>query len=61
MGKQYSHLSCEERVLIQLSLERACSMSEIARSLDRPTSTIIRELNRNGWKRRGLGKEVDLQ
>lgn len=52
MGKQYSHLSCEERTLIQLSLERECSMSDIARSLARPTSTIIRELKRNGWRRK---------
>ena len=52
MGKNYSHLNCEERTLIQLSLERNCSISEIARSLDRPTSTIIRELKRNGWKKK---------
>jgi len=56
MGKKYSHLSCEERTLIQLSLERNCTMSEIARSLDRPTSTIIRELNRNGWKKKAFGQ-----
>ncbi len=49
MGKQYSHLSCEERTLIQLSLERECSLSDIGSNLDRPTSTIIRELKRNGW------------
>ncbi len=52
MGKRYSHLSCEDRTLIQLSLERKCSMSEIGRSLERPTSTIIRELKRNGWKKK---------
>jgi len=52
MGKKYSHLSCEERTMIQLSLERNRSMNEIARSLDRPTSTIIRELKRNGWKKK---------
>lgn len=49
MGKHYSHLSCEERTLIQLSLERQCSLGDIARSLGRPTSTISRELARNGW------------
>jgi len=52
MGKHYSHLSCEERTLIQMSLERNCSMGEIARSLERPISTIIRELQRNGWSRK---------
>jgi IS30 family transposase len=56
MGKSYSHLNCEERTLIQLSLERNCSISEIARSLDRPTSTIIRELKRNGWKKKQAGQ-----
>jgi len=49
MGKRYKHLSCEERTLIQLSLERQCSPSDIAKSLGRPTSTISRELGRNGW------------
>jgi len=49
MGKNYSHLSCEERTLIQLGLERKCSLSRIAKSLDRSRSTIIRELKRNGW------------
>jgi IS30 family transposase len=49
MGKQYSHLSCEERTFLQLALEQGASMGSIARSLDRPVCTISRELNRNGW------------
>lgn len=55
MGKEYNHLSCEERTLIQLSLERGCSLNDIARSLDRPASTISRELKRNGWSARIKG------
>jgi len=49
MGKHYNHLSYEERSLIQLSLERDCSLGDIAKSLGRSRSTISRELARNGW------------
>jgi len=49
MGKRYRHLSCEERTLVQLSLERGCSLNSIGKSLDRSTSTISRELGHNGW------------
>ncbi len=49
MNTKYKHLSCEERTLIQLSLERGCSIRAIARSLDRSASSISRELGRNQW------------
>ena len=49
MGTNYKHLSCEERTLIQLSLEQGCTLRVIARSLQRAPSSISRELKRNGW------------
>ena len=49
MGTNYEHLSCEERTLIQLSLEQGCSLRVIARSLQRAPSSISHELKRNGW------------
>jgi len=45
----YKHLSCEERTMIQLSLEQGCRLRAIARSLHRAPSSISRELKRNGW------------
>jgi len=33
MNTKYKHLNCEERTLIQLSLERGCTIRAIARSL----------------------------
>jgi IS30 family transposase len=50
MGTNYKHLSCEERTLIQLSLEQGCTLRAIARSVQRAPSSISRELNRNGWQ-----------
>ena len=50
MGTNYEHLSCEERTMIQLSLEQRCKLRAIARSLQRATSSISRELRRNGWR-----------
>ena len=55
MEKPYRHLSVEERSLIQLSLEAGKSLAAIARSLDRATSTISRELARNGWRHPSRG------
>jgi len=49
MGKHYSHLTCEERSLIQVSLELGQSQADIARNLGRPRSCINRELKRNNW------------
>jgi len=49
MGTTYEHLSCEERTMIQLSLERGSTLRAIARSVLRAPSSISRELKRNGW------------
>jgi len=49
MGTSYNHLSCEERTMIQLSLEQGCTLRAIARSVQRAPSSISRELKRNGW------------
>ena len=58
MGKNYQHLSVEERALIQCKLEQGCKLRAIARSLQRAPSTISRELKRCGW--RGASREVPL-
>ena len=44
MGTNYKHLSCEERTMIQLSLEQRCTLRAIARSVQRAPSSISREL-----------------
>jgi IS30 family transposase len=49
MKTKYKHLNCEERTLIQLSLERGCTIRAIARSLDRSPSSVSLELSRNEW------------
>jgi transposase, IS30 family len=49
MGTNYKHLSCEERAMIQLSLEQGHTIRAIARSVQRSPSSISREVNRNGW------------
>ena len=49
MKTKYKHLNCEERTLIQLSLERGCTTNAIVLSLDRSVSYISCELARNGW------------
>ena len=48
MGTNYKHLSCEERTLIQLSLEQGCTLRVIARGPQRAPSWISRELKCNG-------------
>ena len=58
MGKNYQHLSVEERALIQCKLEQGCKLRALARSLQRAPSTISRELKRCGW--RGASREVPL-
>ena len=58
MGKNYQHLSVEERALIQCKLEQGCKLRAIARSVQRAPSTISRELKRCGW--RGASREVPL-
>ena len=47
MGKEYKQLGVDERIIIAIGLERGSSRRAIARLLDRPHSTILRELNRN--------------
>jgi len=49
MNTKSKHLNCEERTLIQLSLDRGCTIRAIARSLDRSPSSVIRELSRKEW------------
>ena len=53
MGKQYQHLSLEERCRIARLHEDGQSLRQIAAALDRPPSTISRELKRNGGRRVG--------
>ena len=50
MEKRYTHLSCEERAMIQAKLELGVKPRAIARGLNRAASTIKRELDRNGWQ-----------
>ena len=49
MKTKYKHLNFEERVLIQMSLEKGCTIRAIALSLDRSASSVSRELARNYW------------
>ena len=59
MTKIYKKLTKDERTFIQLELMIALKPTQIALELSRSTSTITRELNRNGWirpvKLRGRG------
>lgn len=60
MGKNYDQLSIEERTMIQTQLAMGIKPSAIAKSINRPASTLSRELRRNGWSRpktpRGPGR-----
>ena len=47
MGRQYQHLSAEERAVIQVERRNGSSSRRIARALDRSVSTISREIARN--------------
>ena len=47
MGKQYSHLSVEERAVIMIESQRGASVRSIARTLGRSASSISRELRRS--------------
>src|SRR3989338_22985 len=49
MGKIYKQLSIEERTMIQTQLELGIKPAAIAVGLNRPASTLSRELRRNGW------------
>jgi IS30 family transposase len=50
MKTTYTHLSCEERTLIQLGLEQGQTLRALAERLGRAPSTLSRELARNGWR-----------
>jgi IS30 family transposase len=50
MGKAYSHLDLEERCKIAQLRQVGASIQRIATALDRPSSTVSRELKRNGAK-----------
>src|SRR5579863_1968930 len=52
MGKTYRQLSLEERCSIARLHEDGRSIREIAAALDRPASTVSRELKRNGGTRK---------
>lgn len=50
MGQQYSHLSSEERILIEkLHCEQHLSIRKIAEEIGRDKSTVSRELRRGLW------------
>src|SRR6478736_5073643 len=53
MGKQYDHLSLDERCRIARLHEDGQSIRQIAAALDRPPSTVSRELRRNRGKQVG--------
>lgn len=46
MGKQYSHLSSEERAVLQAERDRGASLRAIGRRLGRSASTLSREVQR---------------
>ena len=46
MGKHYSHLSSEERAVLQIEVSSGASIRSIARRLSRSASTLSRELSR---------------
>ena len=50
MGQQYSHLSSEERILIEkLHCEQHLSVRKIVEEIGRDKSTVSRELRRGLW------------
>lgn len=49
MGAVYSHLSEEERQVIQIEIGNGTGIREIATMLGRSASTISREIKRNTW------------
>ena len=50
MGQQYSHLSSEERILIEkLHCEQHLSIRRTAEEIGRDKSTVSRELRRGLW------------
>ena len=49
MGQVYSHLSEEERQVIQTEISNGTSIRRIAAMTGRNASTISREIKRNAW------------
>ncbi|MCD9008075.1 helix-turn-helix domain-containing protein, partial [Luteimonas sp. XNQY3] len=47
MGRQYSHLSSEERAVLQVERDRGTSLLAIGRRLGRSASTLSREIQRS--------------
>jgi IS30 family transposase len=51
MSKHYSHLSAEERAVVQIEIQDGRSIRSIAKRLGRSTSTLSREISRQGTPR----------
>ncbi|WP_370610438.1 helix-turn-helix domain-containing protein [Bifidobacterium longum] len=49
MGEVYSHLSEEERQVIQIEVGNGTSIRRIGLMLGRNASTVSREIRRNMW------------
>ena len=49
MGQVYSHLSEDERLMIQGDLSQGWSVRKIAGEIGRSASTVSREIRRNTW------------
>lgn len=49
VGTEYRHLMLDERVRIEVMLDRGCSQAEIARDLGVHRSTVCREIRRRSW------------
>lgn len=49
MGEVYSHLSEEERQVIQIEIGNGTSIRRIGLILGRNASTVSREIKRNTW------------
>lgn len=58
MGQQYTQLSAEERGVIMSMKVQGASGREIARVLGRASSTVVRELRRNGCRSAGQGRPM---
>ena len=50
MGKDYSHLTEDQRILLSMMLQKGYSKSKIADNLGVHRSTVYREVQRNSWK-----------
>ena len=59
MAKTYCHISLVERMLIEARLSLGMSPGAIALDLARARSTVLREIERNGW--RGLHRADPLR